>query len=171
MGWNYISIPKLPCGSRFVWEWMSNFIPHFSGVWILMHAGIKVAAYSYIDQQWKWCLFTYLISALQIQQCIQFVMACNVHNTKEVYFSCYLFQCLCFVRVHLLQNVAVVSSEQYESMIRLPSGFDPPRLFRVASHHHASLLHISRYLLQNASMHVSFLLNVPHLPIMYVRAL
>ena len=41
MGWNYLSIPKLQWCNCEVWEWISNFIPHFiSGIitypcWVL----------------------------------------------------------------------------------------------------------------------------------------
>ena len=24
-----------------VWKWISNFFPHFVGMWLLIHAGIK----------------------------------------------------------------------------------------------------------------------------------
>ena len=24
-----------------VWEWINNFIPHFPGMWLLIHGGIK----------------------------------------------------------------------------------------------------------------------------------
>ena len=33
MGWNYLSIPKLVNSENVeVWEWISNSIPHFTGV-------------------------------------------------------------------------------------------------------------------------------------------
>ena len=42
MGWNYLSTTKLQPSTVEVWEWISNFIPHFIRAWLHIHAGIKV---------------------------------------------------------------------------------------------------------------------------------
>ena len=40
---NYLSIPKLHKGATVdVWEWISNFNPHFTGYVVTIHAGIEV---------------------------------------------------------------------------------------------------------------------------------
>ena len=41
--WDEITYPFLNFNGATVevWEWMNNFIPHFSGMWLLIHSGIK----------------------------------------------------------------------------------------------------------------------------------
>ena len=42
--WDEINYPfsKFKGSTIEVWEWISNFIPYFTGMWLLIHAGIKV---------------------------------------------------------------------------------------------------------------------------------
>ena len=40
VGWNYLPIPKFRRWAIELSEWISNFIPHYTGHVIIIHAGI-----------------------------------------------------------------------------------------------------------------------------------
>ena len=70
MGWNYLSIPKL---QRAIWEWISNFIPHFTGHVIIIHAGLKFTPYRVRG----FCTYTLTAPMSRMYEVIRQYDSCN----------------------------------------------------------------------------------------------